>query len=185
MDCSVDHVLGIAYPKVVRNRAALVTIPPRNTQSDMALAMKQKRRPTLTNPWSAQMPSRRKPSPTKSALPATGRSRHDLRPGKKRRPSVSKNRAARRWRRDTRPRIIRTVVSATKALKWSTSLIEAVLEELYVDDHFEELLERAPGDLRPSQSAQAIAVALILRHSWQPDDLACMLNRLRLHIDDA
>ena len=131
------------------------------------------------------MPSRRKPSPTKSTLPATGRSRHDLRPGKKRRPSVSKNRAARRWRRDTRPRIIRTVVSATKALKWSTSLIEAVLEELYVDDHFEELLERAPGDLRPGQSAQAIAVALILRHSWHPDDLACMLSRLRLHIDDA
>ena len=79
----------------------------------------------------------------------------------------------------------RAAVSATKALRWSRPLVEAVLEELYVDDHFEELLGRAPGHLRSGQYAQAIAVALILRHSWHPDDLACMLNRLRLHIDDA
>jgi hypothetical protein len=60
-----------------------------------------------------------------------------------------------------------------------------VLEELYVDDHFEELLGRAPGDLRPGQYAQAIAVALILRHSWHADDLACMLKRLKLRVGDA
>lgn len=131
------------------------------------------------------MPSRRKPFPTKSVLPSTGRSRHDPRAGKERWPTVSKDRAARRWRRDTRPRIIRTVVSATKALRWSSSLIEAVLEELYVDDHFEELLGRAPGDLRPGQYPQAIAVALILRHSWHPDDLACMLKRLKFRVADA
>ena len=63
--------------------------------------------------------------------------------------------------------------------------MEAVLEELYVDDHFEELLGRAPGDLRPGQYAQAIAVALILRHSWHPDDLACMLKRLKLRVGHA
>ena len=39
---------------------------------------------------------------------------------------------------------------------------DGVLEELYVDDHFEELLGRAPGDLRPRQYAQAIAVAVIV-----------------------
>jgi hypothetical protein len=76
-------------------------------------------------------------------------------------------------------------VSATKALRWSRPLIEAALDELYVDDHFEELLGRAPGDLRPSQYARAIAVALILRHSWHPDDLACMLKRLKLRVADA
>jgi hypothetical protein len=54
-----------------------------------------------------------------------------------------------------------------------------------VDDHFEELLGRAPGDLRPGQYAQAITVALILRHSWHPDDLACMLKRLKLRVGDA
>ena len=131
------------------------------------------------------MPSRRKPSQTKPVRPATGRSRHEPRSGKERRPAVSRDGAAKRWRRDTRPRIIRTVVSATRALRWSRDLVEAILEELYVDDHFEELLGRAPGDLRPGHYAQAIAVALVLRHSWHPDDLACMLKRLKLRVDDA
>ena len=90
--------------------------------------------------------------------------------------------ATRRWRRDTRPKSVRAAVSATKAIRWTRPLIEAVLEELYVDDHFEELLGRAPGDLRPSQYAQAMAVALILRHSWHPNDLACMLKRLKLRV---
>jgi hypothetical protein len=56
---------------------------------------------------------------------------------------------------------------------------------LYVDDHFEELLGRAPGDLRPNQYARAIAIAVILRHSWHPDDLACTLKRLKLRVADA
>jgi hypothetical protein len=81
--------------------------------------------------------------------------------------------------------LVRAAVSSTKSLRWNRGLIEAVLEELYVDDHFEELLGRAPGDLRRSQYAQAIAVALILRHSWHPDDLACMLKRLKLRVADA
>ena len=34
-------------------------------------------------------------------------------------------------------------------------------------------------------TAQAIAVALILRHSWHPDDLACILKRLKLRVRDA
>ena len=93
--------------------------------------------------------------------------------------------ATRRWRRDTRPKSIRAAVSATKGIRWTRPLIEAVLEELYVDDHFEELLGRAPGDLRPGQYAQAITVALILRHSWHPDDLACMLKRLKLRVGHA
>ena len=91
----------------------------------------------------------------------------------------------RRWRRETRPKAIRVAVSSTKTLRWNRPLIEAVLEELYVDDHFEELLGRAPGDLRPDQYARAIAVALILRHSWHPDDLACMLKRLKLRVRHA
>ena len=94
---------------------------------------------------------------------------------------MSRDRATRRWRRDARPRIIRTVVSATKALRWSPPLVEGILEELYVDDHFEELLG-APGELRARQYPQAIAVALILRHSWHPDDLACILKRLTLRV---
>lgn len=99
--------------------------------------------------------------------------------------SKSVDAATRRWRRETRREAIRVAVSSTKAVRWSRPLIEAVLEELYVDDHFEALLGRAPGDLRPGQYAQAIAVALILRHSWHPDDLACILKRLKLRVGGA
>lgn len=106
-------------------------------------------------------------------------------PDKQRQRAGRGNAATRRWRRDTRSKAIRAAVSAAKALRWSRPLIETVLEELYVDDHFEELLGRAPGDLHPGQYAQAVAVALILRHSWHPDDLACMLKRLKLRVGHA
>jgi hypothetical protein len=120
--------------------------------------------------------------------PVASRRRPSTRGGKqvhKNRPSGPIDATTRRWRRNTRPKAIRAAVSSTKAVRWSRPLIEAVLEELYVDDHFEELLGRAPGDLRPGQYAQAIAVALLLRHSWHPDDLACLLRRLRLRVGGA
>lgn len=95
------------------------------------------------------------------------------------------DRTTRRWRREARPASVRAAVSATKAIRWNRPLIEAILEELYVDDQFEELLGLAPEDLRHGEYARAIAVALILRHSWHPDDLACMLKRLKLPVGDA
>ena len=126
------------------------------------------------------MASRRKPVPV-PRLPSAGSSREGPSRRREARPA---NRTTRRWRRDNRPAAVLAAVSATKALRWSRPLIEAVLEELYVDDHFEELLGRAPGELRHGQYAQAITVALILRHSWHPNDLACMLKRLKLRVGD-
>ena len=129
------------------------------------------------------MPSRRPLSSTKPQhRPASERSLPEARPGGRRRPAAVPT-SARRWRRDTRPRIVSAAVLATKALRWSPRLIEAVLEELYVDDHFEDLLG-VPGELQAPQFPQALAVALILRHSWHPDDLACILKRLALQVAD-
>ena len=88
--------------------------------------------------------------------------------------------AAKRWRRDVRPRLVRSAVSATKDLGWSPALVDVLLEELYVDDDLEELLGKAPRKLRTGQYPQAVAVALILRHSWRADDLACIVERLGL-----
>lgn len=119
--------------------------------------------------------SSRPSSPSRAARQTHGDKRRS-RPG---------NAETRRWRRDARPNSVRAAVAATKSLRWNRRLIEAVLEELYVDDHFEELLGTAPGDLRSSQYAQAVAVAVILRHSWHPDDLACVLKRLKLRVGDA
>ena len=55
---------------------------------------------------------------------------------------------------------------------------DGVLEELYVDDGLEGLLGKPPNELQVRQYPQAIAAALILRHSWRADDLACILKRL-------
>lgn len=89
--------------------------------------------------------------------PATSRPPSLSRPGKRpqndARTFGAANAATRRWRRNGRPESIRAVVSATKSLRWSRPLIEAVLDELYIDDHFEELLGTAPGDLRSGQYA--------------------------------
>ena len=126
------------------------------------------------------MPSRRNSPPSKpSRSRALERSHHEPGPVTQRRVN---NRSTKRWRRDTRPRAIRAAVSATKALRWSSTLIDALLEELYVDDRFAELLGSAPSELRVREYPQATALALILRHSWHPDDLACMVQRLGLKV---
>jgi len=56
--------------------------------------------------------------------------------------------------------------------------MEVLLEELYVDDGLEGLLGKSPSELRVRQYPGALAAALILRHSWRADDLACILERL-------
>jgi hypothetical protein len=117
-----------------------------------------------------------------AASPRPALSRPGKRPENNKRMIGAANAATRRWRQNGRPKSIRATVSATKSLHWSRPLIEAVLEELYIDDHFEELLGTAPGDLRSGQYAQAVALAVILRHSWHPDDLACVLQRLKLRV---
>ena len=86
--------------------------------------------------------------------------------------------ATRRWRRDVRPQIIEAAVAATKSLKWSPCLIEVLLDELYVDEQLEKLLAKTPGKLPSRQYPQAVALALILRHSWRADDLAWIVKRL-------
>jgi hypothetical protein len=58
--------------------------------------------------------------------------------------------------------------------------MKVLLEELYVDDGLEELLGKPSNKLQTRQYPQAVAVALILRHSWRADDLACILQRLGL-----
>ena len=85
-----------------------------------------------------------------------------------------------RWRREVRPQILRSTVVATESLPWSPALLELLFEELYVDGSLEEVLGSRPRELQKRRYPQAIAVALVLRHSWLPQDLACILERLGL-----
>ena len=79
-----------------------------------------------------------------------------------------------------RPRIVQDLISATERLRWSPTLIEVLLEELYADDDIETLLAVAAKKLRHRQYPQAVVLAIILRHSWRPDDLASIVERLGL-----
>jgi hypothetical protein len=58
--------------------------------------------------------------------------------------------------------------------------LELLIEELYIDESIDDLLGEPPGDLPARRYPEAIAVALILRHSWRPDDLAWIVERLEL-----
>jgi len=126
------------------------------------------------------MPSRRKSPETKSPkrVPTSARSGGISRAGQSRRNTAPTNATTKRWRRDVRPRAVRSAVSATAMLRWSPSLMEVLLEELYVDDGLEGLLGKSRSALRVRQYPGAVAAALILRHSWRADDLACILERL-------
>ncbi|MGE3845093.1 MAG: hypothetical protein AB7I50_26315 [Vicinamibacterales bacterium] len=62
-------------------------------------------------------------------------------------------------------------------MQWSADLIDVLLEELYVGDEFTALVGD-PKRLARRRYPQMIAFALALRHSWRPDDLACILRRL-------
>jgi hypothetical protein len=75
------------------------------------------------------------------------------------------------WRRLTRPVILDDFLDHTRNLGWSRELIDLLLDELHVSDEFDDLIGRLP----PTAGAnypQLVALALVLRHSWFPEDLA-------------
>ena len=84
------------------------------------------------------------------------------------------------WRKLSRPRVLRSAVRSTDSLTWSRTLLEALLDELYADQAVEELLSTAPAGLPKRRYPQAVALALVVRHSWHPDDLASIVKRLGL-----
>src|SRR5262249_45406691 len=74
------------------------------------------------------------------------------------------------WRRSTRPLLLDDFVDRTRDLSWSRELVDLLLDELHVSDEFDDLIDRIP----PAQInyPQLVAFALVLRHSWFPEDLA-------------
>lgn len=76
-----------------------------------------------------------------------------------------------------RRRVLRSLVARTQKIPWSTNIVDVLIEELYVEEDFNALLGD-PKRLPRRRYPQAILLALALRHSWRPDDLACVLRRL-------
>jgi len=86
-----------------------------------------------------------------------------------------------RWRAELRPRAMQLFASRAARLTWSRALLKAVVEELYPDDLFSELignLDRVPSRQWP----RVIAIAVALRHSWRHDRLARLARRLRVSL---
>ena len=86
-----------------------------------------------------------------------------------------------RWRAELRPRAMRVFASRAARLTWSRALLKAVVEELYPDDLFSELignLDRVPERHWP----RVLAIAVALRHSWRHDRLARLAKRLRVSL---
>ena len=83
------------------------------------------------------------------------------------------------WRRLTRPVIVENFLNHTRDLRWSRELIDLLLEELHVSDEFDDLIGRVPPSAQVNYP-QLVALAVVLRHSWYPEDLARIIAELGL-----
>ena len=84
-----------------------------------------------------------------------------------------------RWRDDDRVEDVRALILSARDLTWSRALLDALLEELHVSDDFDVLVGRV-AHLSASQYPRLITIALLLRHSWCPEDLKRTATRLGL-----
>ena len=88
---------------------------------------------------------------------------------------------AERWRAELRSGAMRLFAARTAKLRWSRALLKSLVEELYPDDLFTELvgnLDRVPARHWP----HVIAIAVALRHSWRRDGLARLARRLGISL---
>jgi hypothetical protein len=85
----------------------------------------------------------------------------------------------REWQRRVRPQILRNLIDKTHDLPWSWQLVNLLLDELHISDDFDRLISPTPR--RPAAHfPQLLAIAVLLRHSWCPRDLARTARRLGL-----
>jgi hypothetical protein len=88
---------------------------------------------------------------------------------------------AERWREQLRPIAMRVFAARTATLHGSRALLKLLVEELYPDDLFTELvgdLDRVPRRRWP----QVVAIAVALRHSWRRNGLAKIARRLHVSL---
>ncbi len=88
---------------------------------------------------------------------------------------------AERWRAELRPRAMRSFAACTATLTWSRALLKLVVDELYPDDLFTELIGNLDHVPR-RQWPHVVAIAVALRHSWRRDGLVRIAKRLHLSL---
>jgi hypothetical protein len=104
-------------------------------------------------------------------------------PGRNRTANAERHRPGvvwlRQWRREIRPIVLQRAAKELRRLRWSSDLLDVVLEELHIADGVEQILGQPLSMLATRQYPQAIALAVLLRHSWREDDVEYVLRRLR------
>ena len=83
------------------------------------------------------------------------------------------------WRRYSRLDDLRRLAEGATGLTLSRGLLYALLEELHISDDFDVLVGRV-AHLPASEYPRLLAIALLLRHSWCPQDLSRTAARLGL-----
>ena len=83
------------------------------------------------------------------------------------------------WRRDHRFEDLGGLADSARGLEWSRGLLHALLEELHISDDFDVLVGRVARQ-PASQYPRLLAIALLLRHSWCPEDLERTATQLGL-----
>jgi hypothetical protein len=86
-----------------------------------------------------------------------------------------------RWRRHSRLAVLRELADGAHGLTLSRRLLNALLEELHISDDFDVLVgpvARVPA----SQYPRLLAIALLLRHSWCPQDLSRTAAQIALPV---
>jgi hypothetical protein len=83
------------------------------------------------------------------------------------------------WRQQGRLDDLRALAEGADGLVLSRGLLHALLEELHISDDFDVLVGRVSRQ-PASQYPRLLAIALLLRHSWCPQDLARTATRLGL-----
>jgi hypothetical protein len=86
-----------------------------------------------------------------------------------------------RWRRHSRLAVLRELADGAHGLTLSRRLLNALLEELHISDDFDVLVGPV-ARLPASQYPRLLAIALLLRHSWCPQDLSRTAARIALTV---
>ncbi len=85
------------------------------------------------------------------------------------------------WRTDVRPALLGRLATLATRLQWSDTLLAALLDELHVTAEFDASVGLLGPSARPARdAARRLGLALLLRRSWNPDDLTDLVGRLAL-----
>lgn len=78
--------------------------------------------------------------------------------------------------------MLKQLTAASRRQRFSRRLFLATLREVGADETLVSLIGE-PSRMRKGQYGQAVAVAILLRHSWRPDDLAECAVQLGLQLN--